>query len=158
MTLTATQPLRVYADTSVYGGVFDEEFAAPSRAFFDRVRQGRFALVVSAVVLNEIGPAPEPVRTLLDEMLAMAEIVPVSDEALALQRAYLDNGIVTSGAADDALHVALATTGGCAMIVSWNFRHIVHYQKVPLYNAVNILHRRASLEIRSPLEVIEDED
>jgi hypothetical protein len=34
----------------------------------------------------------------------------------------------------------------------------VHFQKVPLYNAVNILHRRAALEIRSPLEVIEDED
>lgn len=44
------------------------------------------------------------------------------------------------------------------MIVSWNFRHIVHYQKVPLYNAVNTLHHRPSLEIRSPLEVIEDED
>ncbi len=29
MTLTATQPIRVYADTSVYGGVFDDEFAKP---------------------------------------------------------------------------------------------------------------------------------
>jgi hypothetical protein len=44
------------------------------------------------------------------------------------------------------------------MIVSWNFRHIVHYQKVPLYNAVNLLHRRATLEIRSPSEVIEDDN
>jgi len=27
------KPMRVYADTSVFGGVFDEEFATPSRAF-----------------------------------------------------------------------------------------------------------------------------
>jgi len=37
-------------------------------------------------------------------------------------------------------------------------RHIVHFQKVSMYNAVNVLHRRAELGIRSPLEVIEDED
>jgi predicted nucleic acid-binding protein len=157
MALTDTQAIRVYADTSVYGGVFDEEFAKPSRAFFDRVRQRRFHLVVSAIVLDEIAAAPDSVRGLLEEMLALAEVVPVSDDALKLQQAYLDNGIVTPGSADDALHVALATTGGCAMIVSWNFRHIVHYQKVPLYNAVNTLHRRPTLEIRSPLEVIEDD-
>lgn len=42
MILITTQPIRVYADTSVYGGVFDEEFSVPSRRFFDRVRQGRF--------------------------------------------------------------------------------------------------------------------
>lgn len=138
--------------------MLDEEFAAPSRAFFERVRQERFRLVVSVIVFNEIEPAPEPVRRLLDEMLAVAEIVAVFDDALLLQQAYLDHGIVTPKSADDALHVALAATSGCQMIVSWNFRHIVHYQKVPLYNAVNTLHRRASLEIRSPLEVIEDED
>jgi hypothetical protein len=31
--------LRVYADTSVSGGVFDAKFAVPSRAFFEQVRQ-----------------------------------------------------------------------------------------------------------------------
>ena len=31
-------PLRVYADTSVFGGVFDEEFEDASRAFFDQIR------------------------------------------------------------------------------------------------------------------------
>lgn len=31
-------PIKVYADTSVYGGVFDEEFAEPSKIFFEQVR------------------------------------------------------------------------------------------------------------------------
>jgi len=39
--------VRTYADTSIFGGVFDEEFDSASRAFFDLVRQDRFELVVS---------------------------------------------------------------------------------------------------------------
>lgn len=33
---------RVYADTSVFGGVFDEEFCDTSRTFFEQVRKGNF--------------------------------------------------------------------------------------------------------------------
>ena len=42
--------IRVYADTSVYGGVFDEEFAEASQAFFDLVRNEVYTLGVSEVV------------------------------------------------------------------------------------------------------------
>ena len=158
MTLTARQPIRVYADTSVYGGVFDDEFARPSRAFFDRVHEKRFQLVVSALVEDELSQAPSEVRDWFSRFRSMADSVAVTNEAVALRQAYLDVGIVTPKFIDDALHVALATVARCSMIVSWNFRHIVHYQKVPLYNAVNVLHRHTELDIRSPLEVIEDED
>ncbi len=51
--------MKVYADTSVFGGVFDEEFAEPSKEFFAEVKSGRFDLVVSAVVQAEIASAPE---------------------------------------------------------------------------------------------------
>jgi hypothetical protein len=44
------------------------------------------------------------------------------------------------------------------MIVSWNFKHIVHYDKISLYNAVNILQRQEPISIFSPLEVIVYED
>ena len=43
----AGKPIRVYADASVYGGVFDEEFEVASQAFFDNVRSdGLLSLVV----------------------------------------------------------------------------------------------------------------
>jgi len=45
-----------------------------------------------------------------------------------------------------------------SLIVSWNFKHIVHYEKIRLYNAVNALHGYASVEIRSPREVIDYEE
>ncbi|MDJ0509521.1 MAG: hypothetical protein QNJ64_09750 [Crocosphaera sp.] len=54
----------------------------------------------------------------------------------------------------DALHVALASVSGCSMIVSWNFKHIVHFQKIPLYRAINAVKGYAQIDIYSPLEVI----
>ncbi len=158
MAQTAKQPIRVYADTSVYGGVFDDEFERPSRAFFDHVREGRFRLIVSPLVEDELTKAPLEVRDWFTQFRSGADTVAVTADAITLRQAYLDASIVTAKSIGDALHVALATTSQCSLIVSWNFRHIVHYQKVPLYNAVNALHRHGVLDIRSPLEVIEDED
>jgi hypothetical protein len=152
------EPVRIYADTSVYGGVFDDEFARPSQVFFDRVRQGRFKLVVSPLVGDELVEAPEQVREWFEQFRRGADFITTSAEALALRDAYLEAGILTANSKEDALHVALATIGCCGVIVSWNFRHIVHYQKVPLYNAVNMLHGQPELRIHSPSEVIEDDD
>jgi len=48
------------------------------------------------------------------------------------------------------------------MIVSWNFKHIVHYDKIRLYNAVNTLRGYTPIGIYSPWEVADygdqDED
>ena len=60
--------------------------------------------------------------------------------------------------ADDALHVAIATVVKCSLIVSWNFAHIVHFNKIPLYNAVNRKKGYPTIAIYSPREVIEYED
>jgi hypothetical protein len=149
---------RVYADTSVCGGVFDPEFAHSSKLFFDMVRSGSFDLVVSAVVQAEIAPAPLAVRALLDELLPQAEVVGITTDALNLRNAYLQAEIVSPAWAEDALHVALATLARCSMIVSWNFKHIVHYRKIPLYNAVNTLRGYGYIEIYSPREVIGNDE
>ena len=145
---------RVYPDTSVFGGVFDDDFATASQAFFDQVRAGRFQLVTSFLVRNEIVTAPDPVRDLFAELLPQAETIDLSEGVLRLSQAYLSAGIVGPASAADALHVALASAAGCGLIVSWNFKHIVHYQKIPLYNAVNTLHGYGQIAIRSPQEVI----
>jgi hypothetical protein len=48
------QKIRVYADTSVFGGVFDEEFEDASKMFFNAVRKGQFHLLTSELVREEI--------------------------------------------------------------------------------------------------------
>ena len=148
---------RVYADTSVFGGVFDEEFKEPSERFFDQVKRDIFRLVTSAIVHREISGGPSEVRRFYEDMLERAEVIEVSAEARDLQRAYVRSGIVHQQRSMDALHVALATVSESSLIVSWNFKHIVHYQKIPMYNAVNVLHGFPEISIYSPSEVIDYE-
>ena len=96
---------RVYADASVFGGVFDEEFARASSAFFAQVRSGRFLLVTSATIEEELADAPSQVRALYGEMVELAEEAADFAGAIPLQEAYLQAGVVGRGAMTDALHV-----------------------------------------------------
>jgi len=105
-------------------------------------------------VREEIAQGPQAVRDLFQEMVRDAAIAPVTADALRLREAYQEAGILAPQWKEDALHVALATIAHCDMILSWNFKHIVHYRKIPLYNAVNTLEGFGSLRIYSPLEVV----
>lgn len=93
-------------------------------------------MVVSNAVEREVAPAPAEVVRFYRDMLSLSEVVEIGRDALQLQEAYLTARVVTRNWEDDALHVAIATVSGCDMIVSWNFTHIVHFQKMPLYNAI----------------------
>lgn len=155
MTFRSTR-IRVYVDTSVFGGIYDKEFAAATARFFTLVEKGRFQLVISPVVEDELTHAPEQVRKHYEGLKTVAEIVTPTDEARVLERAYIEAGIVSAKYVADALHVATASVSGCGLIVSWNFKHIVHFQKIPMYNGINSAHGYGSIAIHSPLEVIED--
>jgi len=75
-------------------------------------------------------------------------------EAQDFQEAYLDAGVVTAKSTTDAGHVAMATVLDCRMIVSWNFQHIVHFDKIRKYNAVNELNGYNRIDVFSPLEAV----
>jgi predicted nucleic acid-binding protein len=158
MTRIAAQPFRVYADTSVYGGVFDREFAKPSRAFFEQVRAGRYRIITCPLVEDELEDAPPQVRRWYQQFKRGSERVEVSEAAVLLQQAYLSLAIVDRKWEADALHVAVATVSDCRVIVSWNFKHIVNFQKIPLYNGVNLSRGFTAIAIHSPQEVIEYEN
>lgn len=145
---------RVYVDTSVFGGVEDEEFSVPSRRFFDQVRQGRYLVLVSDVTLDELAEAPDGVRRVLQELPPdCVEDVSLNDEIQVLAEAYITAGVVGPKWMDDALHVATATVVGARLILSWNFRHIVNYDRIRAFNSVNLAQGYDQIDIRSPLEV-----
>jgi predicted nucleic acid-binding protein len=146
----------VYCDTSVIGGIADLEFSEASKQFLKNVRAGLFSLVISPVVDDEINASGTPVLVIkeYEKLLEYCEIAQVTEDALELQSAYLKEKILSPQWEDDALHVALATVYGCDIIVSWNFKHIVNFQKIPLYNAVNKLLGYNEIQIYSPLELV----
>ena len=148
--------LLLYADTSAIGGCEDPEFAAASKALWRHFVDGRRTLVLSAHTLRELQGAPEPVRTRLLEVPAAHQLVLAdSEEAAALAAAYIVRGVVGPGSHADALHVALASVGRVDVLVSWNFRHIVNLGRIRLFHSVNIERGYATIEIRSPMEVLE---
>ena len=148
--------LRVYADTSVFGGCFDEEFAEITVRFFDEVRQGRFRLVVSSTTLRELHRAPEEVRRVVGSIPEAAiETFEVDEEVTALPDAYIESGVVGPASLLDAEHIAAAAVADVDLIVSWNFKHIVNFQKIRGYHAVNLLRGYRQIPIHSPWEVVE---
>jgi predicted nucleic acid-binding protein len=146
--------VRIYIDTSIVGGKFDSEFQKASDLFFEQVKAKKFNLIISALVQEEISAAPVNIRRFLDELIPEATVIDVSEPALKLRGAYIKANILTKKNSNDALHVALATVNNCPIIVSWNFKHIVHYEKIALYNSINILEGYQQIAIYSPLEVI----
>ena len=78
------------------------------------------------------------------------EILEVGDEALELLASYQKRQILGSKYRNDMLHIALATVAEVDILVSWNFRHIVRFDKIRLFNAVNLEFGYKRLEIYSP--------
>ena len=146
--------VRVYVDTSVFGGVHDEEFSAESIRFFELVRRREFIVLLSPLTVRELEGAPEPVRRVLEDLPDdCTENVDVDEEVEALADAYLEAGVLSDDSRDDAVHVAAATVAGANLLLSWNFKDIVRYDRIRMFNGVNALKGYRRVDIRSPLEV-----
>jgi len=150
--------IRAYVDTSVFGGIKDEEFADASKRFFRRATAGEFTVLVSQITFDELDSAPREVQRVLRDLPGgSVEEVPFDAEARELAGAYIDAGALEPDSIEDASHVAIATVARADLILSWNFRHIVNYERIRKFNSVNIAQGYHQIEIRSPLEVGNDD-
>lgn len=148
--------LRIYIDTSVVGGCFDEAFSEESGALFQMAREGKIILLVSDLLAEELELAPPEVQKEFGDLPPEnLEATTRSQETERLRDVYLAAKVVNPSHKNDAHHVALATVAGADLIVSWNFKHIVHFDKIRGFNAVNFKEGYALIEIRSPKEVVE---
>ena len=151
--------IRVYVDTSVFGGVRDDEFAEVSKRFFDRVKRGTFVVLVSRLTTDELDEAPEDVSRILMELAPeQVEAVVLNQEVNDLADEYIKAEVLGEASRDDAIHVAAATVAGADLIVSWNFRHIVNFNRICGFNGVNVRAGYRSMVILSPREVIDDNE
>lgn len=147
--------LRIYLDTSVFGGCFDEEFSSDSGELFAEIRSGKFIVVISRTTLDEISKAPEHVQKVLGDLPDDAvEVLDPSEEVDNLARAYMTAGVLGKACQGDAEHIASASVADVDFVVSWNFKHIVHYDKIRGFQAVNMLKGFKPVLIYSPQEVI----
>lgn len=130
------------------------EFKPWSDALMEDFRKQRYVPVLSNVTAAEIALAPEFVRDLHTEILALpARVVNVGEDAVALVQYYTQRSVLGQRFLNDMLHIALATIAEVDVLVSWNFKHIVRLDKIRLFNAVNMEQGYKPLTIYSPREV-----
>jgi predicted nucleic acid-binding protein len=147
---------RVYIDTSVIGGYFDEEFEFYTKLFFEKVEEGKFKVILSDILKTELQGAPESVVTFFKAIPhAQIEYVDQTEDSIQLGEEYLNEGVVGKTSRTDCRHIALATLVNADILVSWNFKHIVNINRIRGYNSVNIKHGHRILEIRTPREILE---
>ncbi len=150
--------LRIYCDTSVFGGCFDEEFKIESKKLFSYIKNGRFILVVSDTLLAELDKAPKKIQKILSELSeANVEFTEFSDEVSYLRDRYIEAGVISKANRLDAEHIAFASVADVDFVVSWNFKHIVNYNRINGYQAVNLLSGYKEIKIYSPKEIVEDD-
>jgi predicted nucleic acid-binding protein len=76
---------KIYIDTSVFEGHFDEEFSEHTIPLFDRIKSGEFIILYSTVKQDELENAPEKVKELVKSLRAdLTEFIEITDEAYDL--------------------------------------------------------------------------
>lgn len=154
----------LYLETSVFGFCFDRKpHNVPRRQaaelLFRQIEDGVFQAVASPLTTSELNRAAEPLRLQMLELLEHVEELAVDpDEAERLAQAYIADGVIPAGFADDARHAAFASIAGADVLVSMNLRHLANEWAERKLNAVNLRERYRLIGVRTPEEVLRYED
>lgn len=142
---------KIYTDTSVIGGCFDIEFKDHSLALFEEFKFGYKKMICSDLVLVELRPARQEIKDKLAEIPSSHVIsVKSSEEVEYLARTYVELGALTNKSYNGALHIAYAILSDADALASWNFKHIVNFDKIKMYNAINSQLGYKTIEILTP--------
>ena len=126
---------RVYLETTIVGYLTARPLRTVLGAAHQQVtidwwekRRQDFDLVVSELVLREAEAGdPEAAR----ERLAKLEGIPrlaLTDDVLRLGGEFVDHALLPQKAAEDALHIAVATIHAVDFLLTWNCTHIANPQ------------------------------
>ncbi|MEZ5004460.1 MAG: type II toxin-antitoxin system VapC family toxin [Chitinophagales bacterium] len=150
---------RLYFDTSVFGGIYDIEFQKETEQLFDMVKSGKITCVYSDLTEYELENAPEKIKThFINLDKKTTEFVEITEEINQLAQEYVQEKVVGETSMDDCRHIACATINKVDYLVSWNFKHIVNVFRIRGYNSINLKNGYIQLDIRSPKDIITDED
>ena len=123
---------KVYIETSVISYLT----ARPSKTSLGAAHQqitlawwetrSQYDLVVSESVLRECGAGdPDAAKKRLT-VLNDVPLILITEQALDIANSLVAKGIIPAKAAEDALHIAIATVNGVDYLLTWNCRHIAN--------------------------------
>lgn len=149
---------RIYIDTSVIGGYFDKEFEIPTKKLFDRIANKDFTIFFSEVNDTELILAPPHIRQVKNLIpLDCLNFIEMTNEVEDLAQTYISEKALGKASENDAYHIALSSVYRLDCLISWNFKHIVNFDKIKMFNSINMRLGYPLIDIRSPLEFLKDE-
>ncbi len=149
---------KIYFDTSIFNFALAEDVPIEKEItlnFFDEVKNGKYEVFISEVVIGEINRAPEAKAVKLRDCIKKInpEELVLDNNALSLAKEYIEKGVIPAKYEDDAFHIAIASVNDLDIIVSWNFTHIVKLKTRREVAVINTLKGYKPIEICSPQEV-----
>lgn len=125
--------MRIYIESTIPSYVV----ARPARDLIQAARQQltrdwwdlqreKHELFTSQVVLDEIAAGEPAMAQRRLELMAGISLVDLTPDAESLADAVLRSGLIPADADGDAAHIALASTHGLDMLLTWNCRHIAN--------------------------------
>lgn len=123
---------KVYVETSVISYLT----ARPSKTILGAAHQQitaawweqrfKYELLISESVLTECGAGdPDAAQSRL-AVVANLPLLIITENSLQIAEALLERDIIPPKAAEDALHIAVATVYGVDYLLTWNCRHIAN--------------------------------
>ena len=98
-----------------------------TREWWDN-RRSQFALYISQVVLDEVARGDSAIAAQRLEILRDFPLLEVDQAVQNLAAQFLRQSNLPLKAADDALHIAVATVYGLDYLLTWNCKHIANAQ------------------------------
>lgn len=89
-------------------------------------RRHQFTLYVSELTVREVGSGDKEAAQRCLKLLEDIPLLTLSLDCLAFAETLLEQQVLPSKAAEDALHIALATLHGMDYLLTWNFKHIAN--------------------------------
>ncbi|MBD0331746.1 MAG: PIN domain protein [Chitinophagaceae bacterium] len=114
---------------------------------------------MSEVNETELALAPQEVKEIKDKIPGdCLQFLEIDDEADNLAQAYIKEKALSKASENDAYHIALASVNRLDCLISWNFKHIVNFDKIKMFHSIKIRLGYPIIDIRSPLEFLTDDN
>jgi hypothetical protein len=118
-------------------------------------RRVQFELYVSQLVAQEAGSGDVEALSKRQQALAECIFLDVTQDALALAENLIEQKAIPRQAAEDALHIAVATASGMDYLLTWNFKHIANAARRASVELICRLNHYEPPVICSPMELME---
>jgi hypothetical protein len=153
----------VYIETTIpsyyYNSREDAELKVLSqwtREWWDTQRE-KYDLVSSSAVIDELRKGNHPLKNEKLTLMESVKLLPYTDDINEIVDVYIARKVMPNDPHGDAHHLAMASFYKCDILLSWNCRHIVNYQKSQHIEHINqLLHLHVPMLI-TPFELLNKE-